>query len=65
MMIDLIRSMLRLASRIEAYNKIAGPTILCSDRTRELAGDGFSWGRQFAAEVKGKEGPLSVRELLW
>jgi class 3 adenylate cyclase len=52
------------ASRIEAYNKIAGTIILCSTRTRDLAGDGFRWGKQFAAEVKGKEEPLSVHELL-
>ena len=52
------------ASRIEAYNKIAGTTILCSTRARDLAGDGFRWGKQFAAEVKGKKEPLSIHELL-
>lgn len=52
------------ASRIEAYNKTAGTTVLCSERTRALAGDGFNWGRKFAAEVKGKNEPLSVNELL-
>jgi class 3 adenylate cyclase len=52
------------ASRIEAYNKTAGTAILCSERTRDLAGAGFRWGRQYAAEVKGKNEPLTVHELL-
>jgi len=52
------------ASRIEAYNKIAGTTILVSERTRDLAGEGFHWGKQFSAEVKGKAEPLPVQELL-
>ena len=52
------------ASRIEAYNKTAGTTILCSGRTRDLAGDGFRWGQQYTAEVKGKKEPLTVHELL-
>ena len=52
------------ASRIEAYTKTAGTAVLCSDRTRGLAGEGFSWGRQYTAEVKGKNEPVSVNELL-
>jgi adenylate cyclase len=52
------------ASRIEAYNKTAGTAILCSERTRDLAGAGFRWGRHYAAEVKGKNEPLTVHELL-
>ena len=52
------------ASRIEAFNKIAGTTILVSERTRDLAGGGFRWGKHFSAEVKGKTEPLPVQELL-
>jgi class 3 adenylate cyclase len=43
------------ASRIEAFNKEAGTSILVSERTREFAGSGFVWGKEFSAEVKGKE----------
>jgi adenylate cyclase len=43
------------ASRIEAVNKQAGTTVLVSEHTQALAGNGFLWGNKFSAEVKGKE----------
>jgi class 3 adenylate cyclase len=52
------------ASRIEAFNKTAGTTILVSERTRDLAGGGFRWGKHFSAEVQGKTEPFPVHELL-
>ncbi len=52
------------ASRIEAVNKEAATSILVSGRTRELAGNGFVWGKQFSTEVKGKEEALRLHELL-
>jgi class 3 adenylate cyclase len=52
------------ASRIEAVNKKAGTTVLVSEHTHALAGDGFQWGKKFSAEVKGKEEALHLHELL-
>lgn len=52
------------ASRIEAVNKQTGTSILVSERTRELAGRGFVWGKRFSTEVKGKEEALHLYELL-
>ncbi len=52
------------ASRIEAVNKKAGTTVLVSEHTHALAGDGFRWGKKFSAEVKGKEEALHLHELL-
>jgi class 3 adenylate cyclase len=52
------------ASRIEAYNKEAGTTVLVSEKTRELVSDEFRWGARYTAEVKGKREPLHLHELL-
>ncbi|HWR72630.1 MAG TPA: adenylate/guanylate cyclase domain-containing protein, partial [Nitrospirota bacterium] len=52
------------ASRIEAVNKEAGTSILVSERTRELAGSGFVWGKRFSTEVKGKEEAVRLHELI-
>ena len=52
------------ASRIESVNKEAGSTVLVSGHTRDLAGSGFRWGRNFSAEVKGKKEILHLHELL-
>ncbi len=52
------------ASRIESFNKTAGTTILASEQTRQMAGDGFLWGRSIDAAVQGKEEALRLHELL-
>ncbi|MHB8846704.1 MAG: adenylate/guanylate cyclase domain-containing protein [Nitrospirota bacterium] len=52
------------ASRIEAYTKEAGTTVLVSESTRAMVSDRFSWGKSFDAAVKGKQEPLRLHELL-
>lgn len=51
-----------VASRIEGLTKTLGATILVSQATRELAGDGFDWKVHPLASVKGKTAPLATYE---
>jgi adenylate cyclase len=44
-----------VASRIEGLTKLHGTPVLASLRTREAAGDAFTWRETATAEVKGKE----------
>ena len=52
------------ASRIEAINKETGTVVLVSEETHDLVKEGFTWGRNFSKEVKGKKGLLLLYELL-
>ncbi len=52
------------ASRIEAYTKEAGTSILVSQRTYDRVRDDFRWGKRFTTEVKGKEEHLQLHELV-
>lgn len=47
-----------VASRIEGLTKLHQVQVLASARTREVAGNGFSWREMAAAEVKGKDEPV-------
>lgn len=47
-----------LASRLEALTKAQGVAVLCSDETRQRAGEGFEWQPQPEAEVRGKREPV-------
>ena len=52
------------ASRIEAYTKDAGAAILVAESTYERVRKGSRWGARYTAEVKGKEEPLQLYELV-
>ena len=53
-----------LAARLEGANKVFGGTILCSNATRQAAGEGFEWVRVDRVGVKGKTEPEPVFEPL-
>lgn len=49
---------------IPSRHGLSRTTFLCPESTRDLAGSGFRWGRQYTAEVQGKKEPLAVHDLL-
>ncbi len=53
-----------LASRLEGANKFYGSTIIASEVTVALAGDGFAWRELDSIRVKGRMQPLKIFELL-
>jgi adenylate cyclase len=53
-----------LASRLEGANKFYGTTIIASEATAELAGDGFVWRELDTVRVKGRTQALKIFELL-
>ena len=53
-----------LASRLEGANKFYGTTVIASETTVSLAGNGFAWRELDAIRVKGRMQPLKVYELL-
>lgn len=53
-----------LASRLEGANKFYGTTVIASDTTVALAGDGFAWRELDAVRVKGRTQPQKIYELL-
>ena len=53
-----------LSARLEGANKVLGGTILCSNQTREAAGEDFLWLRVDHVGVKGKTNPEPVFEPL-
>ena len=53
-----------LASRLEGANKFYGTTIIASEVTVALAGDGFAWRELNSVRVKGRMQPLKIFELL-
>ena len=53
-----------LASRLEGANKFYGTTIIASEVTVALTGDGFAWRELNAIRVKGRMQPLKIFELL-
>jgi adenylate cyclase/guanylate cyclase len=53
-----------LASRLEGANKFYGTTIIASETTAELAGDGFIWRELDTVRVKGRAQALRIFELL-
>jgi adenylate cyclase len=53
-----------LASRLEGANKFYGSTVIASEATVALAGDGFAWRELDAIRVKGRMQPLKIYELL-
>ena len=53
-----------LASRLEGANKFYGTTIIASEVTVGLAGDGFAWRELDQIRVKGRMQPLKIFELL-
>jgi len=53
-----------LASRLEGANKFYGTTIVASETTAELAGDGFIWRELDTVRVKGRTQALKIFELL-
>jgi adenylate cyclase/guanylate cyclase len=53
-----------LASRLEGANKFYGSTVIASEATVALAGDGFAWRELDAIRVKGRMQPLQIYELL-
>jgi adenylate cyclase/guanylate cyclase len=53
-----------LASRLEGANKFYGTTIIASETTVALAGDGFAWRELDAIRVKGRNQALKIYELL-
>jgi len=53
-----------LASRLEGANKFYGTTVIASETTVQLAGDGFAWRELDAIRVKGRTQTLTVFELL-
>src|SRR5438132_2163015 len=53
-----------LASRLEGANKFYGTTIIASEVTVALAGDGFAWRELDAIRVKGRTQALKIYELL-
>ena len=53
-----------LASRLEGANKFYGTTIIASEATVQLAGDGFAWRELDAIKVKGRTQAVKIFELL-
>src|SRR5262249_16210067 len=53
-----------LASRLEGANKFYGTTIIASEATVALAGNGFAWRELDAVRVKGRMQALKIYELL-
>lgn len=53
-----------LASRLEGANKFYGTTIIASEATAALAGDGLAWRELDAIRVKGRTQALKIFELL-
>ena len=53
-----------LASRLEGANKFYGTTIIASETTVALAGEGFAWRELDAIRVKGRNQALKIYELL-
>jgi adenylate cyclase len=53
-----------LASRLEGANKFYGTTIIASEATAGLAGDGFIWRELDTVRVKGRMQALKIFELL-
>jgi adenylate cyclase len=53
-----------LASRLEGANKFYGTTVIASEVTVALTGDGFAWRELDAIRVKGRMQPLKIYELL-
>jgi adenylate cyclase len=53
-----------LASRLEGANKFYGTTVIASETTVTLAGNGFAWRELDAIRVKGRMQPLKIYELL-
>ena len=53
-----------LASRLEGANKFYGTTIIVSETTAALAGDGFIWRELDTVRVKGRAQALKIFELL-
>jgi adenylate cyclase/guanylate cyclase len=53
-----------LASRLEGANKFYGTTIIASDATVALAGEGFAWRELDDVRVKGRNQALKIFELV-
>src|SRR5258705_10812331 len=53
-----------LASRLEGANKFYGTTIIASETTAELGGDGFVWRALDTVRVKSRQQALKIFELL-
>jgi adenylate cyclase len=53
-----------VASRLEGANKFYGTTVIVSEATMALAGDGFAWRELDAIRVKGRIQPLKIFELV-
>jgi adenylate cyclase len=53
-----------LTSRLEGANKFYGTTIIASERTVALAGDGFIWRELDTVRVKGRTQALKIFELV-
>lgn len=53
-----------LASRLEGLNKVYGTSILCSEATRNAAGDAFTWRTVDRVTVKGRTQPVTIYEPL-
>ena len=53
-----------LASRLEGANKFYGTTIIASETTAALAGDGFVWRELDTVRVKGRTQALKIFELV-
>jgi adenylate cyclase/guanylate cyclase len=53
-----------LASRLEGANKFYGTTVIASETTAALAGDGFKWRELDTVRVKGRTQALKIFELL-
>jgi adenylate cyclase len=53
-----------LASRLEGANKFYGTTVIASETTAALAGDGFTWRELDTVRVKGRTQALKIFELL-
>jgi adenylate cyclase len=53
-----------LASRLEGANKFYGTSIIASETTAALAGDGFAWRELDTVRVKGRDQALRIYDLL-
>jgi len=51
-----------LASRLEGANKYFSSTIMASESTKALAGEGFAWRELDAIRVKGRAQPVKIYE---
>src|SRR5215212_7123469 len=58
-----IGSVVNLACRLEALNKVYGTTILVDGTVRGEAGDGFQWRYVDRVEVTGRAAPVELYEL--